>query len=29
MAEKEYMEGLFKKGMPPKGYFEIRRSGRS
>jgi hypothetical protein len=26
MAEKEYMEGSFKRGMPPKGYFEVKRS---
>jgi hypothetical protein len=25
MAEKEYMEGSFKRGMPPKGYFDVRR----
>jgi hypothetical protein len=29
MAEKEYMEGSFKREMPPKGYFEVRRSGGS
>jgi hypothetical protein len=29
MTEKEYREGLFKGGMPQKGYFEVRRSGRS
>jgi hypothetical protein len=29
MAEKEYKEDSFKGGMPPKGYFEVRRSGES
>jgi hypothetical protein len=29
MAEKEYREISFKKGMLPKGYFEVRRSGGS
>jgi hypothetical protein len=29
MAEKEYREGSFKMGMPPKVYFEVRRSGES
>jgi hypothetical protein len=29
MAEKEYKEGSFKGGMPPKRYFEVRRSGGS
>jgi hypothetical protein len=27
MAGKEYMKGSFKGGMPPKGYFDVRRSG--
>jgi hypothetical protein len=27
MAEKEFMEGSFKGGMPPKRYLEVRRSG--
>jgi hypothetical protein len=25
MAGKEYMEGSFKGGMPPKGYVDVRR----
>jgi hypothetical protein len=29
MAKKKYKEGSFKKGMPPKEYFEVRRSGGS
>jgi hypothetical protein len=29
MAKKEYREGSFKGGMPPKGYFEVIRSGES
>jgi hypothetical protein len=29
MARKEYREGSFKGGMPPKGYFVVRRSGGS
>jgi hypothetical protein len=27
MAKKEYIEGSFKGGMPPKEYFDVRRSG--
>ena len=27
MARKEYMENSFKKGMPSKRYFNVRRSG--
>jgi hypothetical protein len=26
MAGNEYREGSFKEGMPPKGYFDVRRS---
>jgi hypothetical protein len=29
MARKEYREGSFKRGMPPKGYFDVKRSGES
>jgi hypothetical protein len=29
MAKKEYREGSFKGGMPPKGDFEVRRLGGS
>jgi hypothetical protein len=29
MARKEYREDSFKRGMPQKGYFEVRRLGGS
>jgi hypothetical protein len=29
MAGKEYSEGSFKGEMPPKGYFDVRRSRES